>query len=379
MIDVVIDTNIYRADPKREKAAFRVLTKLAENGFFRIHIPRVVEREFSSQQLLSLESTFGDASKFVSNVRKKISEPLAANVKDIEGLIEALRSKAEEEASGSLSRWADEIGATLHEPQPYHGQLVLDAYFSGGAPFSQPKERKDFPDAFIFESVRDLASEKAHLHVVSGDNNLRAACEKIQKVTVFGSLEDFLKSKPCLDAAHHLEHLEKLSLFRKNIHAYQSSLEHHLNSLLLNFLPYRQFEDPCFKSDDNMGAVELLDDIEDLEILEDEIEVLGVDTLVVPFSCRIGALVYYSIYAAEYWAMSDNASSRISVHHNENSTDHYLEANEDVKLEVQGTFSVSFEFESGDDIEDPEEDFDSYLDGADVTLEDVKLIQVVED
>ena len=379
MIDVVIDTNIYRADPKRRKAAFRVLTKLAENGFARIHIPRVVEREFSSQQLLSLESTFGDASKFVSSVRKKISDSLAANVKDIEGLIEVLRSKAEEEASSSLSRWADKIGATLHEPQPHHGQLVLDAYFSGGAPFSQLKERKDFPDAFIFESVRDLASEKAPLHVVSDDKILRTACEKLQKVTVFGSLEDFLKSKPCVDAAHHLEHLEKLSLFRKNIHAYQSNLENYLNSLLLNFLPYRQFEDPSFKSDDHMGAVEMLDDIEDLEILEDEIEILGVDTLVIPFSCRMGALVYYSIYAAEYWAMSDNASSRISVHHNENSTDHYLEANEDLKLEVQGTFSVSFEFESGDGIEDPEEDFGSHLDDADVTLEEVKLIRVVED
>ncbi len=378
MIDVVIDTNIYRADPKREKAAFRILTKLAENGFARIHIPRVVEREFSGHQLSLIDSTFGDASKFISNVRKRLSDSLITNVKGVEVLIKELRSKAEEEVSNSLLRWADEIGATLHEPQPHHGELVLESYFSGGAPFSQPKERKDFPDAFIFQSVRDLASEKEPLYVVSGDNNLRAACENIKKVAVFGSLEDFIKSKPCVDAAHHLEHFEKLSLFRNAIHAYQSRLEEILNILLLNGLPHIQFEDSYFKSDDNMGYVEMLDEIEELDILKDGIEVLGVDTLVIPFSCRIGALVYYAIYASDYWAMTDNASSLINVHHDENSTDHYLQANENVKLEVQGTFSVSFEFESGDEIGNPEKDFDSCLDDADFTLEDVNLIQVVE-
>lgn len=379
MIDVVIDTSIYRADPKREKAAFRVLTKLATNGFVRVHIPHVVEREFSTQQLTLLESTFGEARKFVSSVRKRVSESLTQEVNGIDKLIEEFRAKAEAEVASSLSKWASDINAEIHATKPHHGDLVLNAYFSGDAPFSQPKERKDFPDAFIYESIRDLAKLQGAVHVVSADENLRNACSKIKGVTAYDALEEFLKSEPCVDAAHHLEHLEKLNQFRVNIGSYAPDFLKHINQLLLDYLPYKQFEDSHFKSDDNSGAVEMMEESEDIEIDESKIETLGVDTLLVPFSCRLGALVYYSIFAADYWAMADNESLGISVHQSENSSDHYLEASEDVTLEIHGVFSVSFEFDVGETINDPETDFEPYLEEADVTLEDVKLIQVVEE
>lgn len=379
MIHVVIDTSIYRTDPRREKAAFRILAKLAMNGFVRVHIPHVVEREFSTQQISSLESAFSEARKFTPAIRKKVSESLAHEVNGIEKLIDAFRAKAEAEVASSLSKWATEISAEIHQTQPHHGELVLNAYFSGSEPFSQPKERKDFPDAFIYESMRDLLKQKGAIHVVSADENLRNACAKLAGVTTHDALEGFLKSEPCVDAAHHLEHLEKLNLFRSHIGAYAPDFSGHINRLLLDYLPYRQFEDPHFKSDDHSGAVEMMEDAEDIEIDESKIEILGVDTLLVPFSCCLRALVYYSIFAADYWAMDDNETVGINVHQSENSSDHYLEASEEVMLEIRGVFSVSFEFDLGEKIHDPETDFSSYLEDADVTLEDVNSIAVVEE
>lgn len=379
MIDVVIDTSVYRTDPKREKAAFRVLTKLAANGFVRVHIPHVVEKEFSTQQLASLETTFGESKRFISSILKKVSAPLTHEVNSIDKSIEAFRVKAETAVANSLSSWATEIGAEIHPTQAHHGELVLNAYFNGDAPFSQPKERKDFPDAFIYESIRDLVAQKGGIHVVSADGNLRDSCSKLKRVTTYDALDEFLKSTPCVEAAHHLEHLEKLNLFRSNIGAYTSDFTKHINRLLLNYLPYKSFEDTHFKSDDNSGAVEMMDEPEDIEIDESRIEILGVDTLLIPFSCHLGALVYYSIFAADYWAMADNDSLGISISHDENSSDHYLEANEDVTLEIHGVFSISFEFEQGEKITDPETDFASYLVDAEVTLEDVNSIQVVEE
>jgi hypothetical protein len=379
MINVIIDTSIYRTDPKREKAAFRVLTKLATNNFICVHIPHVVEREFSTQQLSSLESTFSEARKFVSSIRKKVFEPLIHDVNEIETLIEAFHSKAEAEASAALLSWAGQINANLHPTKPHHGKLVLDAYFNGGAPFSQPKERKDFPDAFIYESIRDLARLKKDIHVVSGDENLRIACSQITGVTVHSSLEEFLNFEPCLKAAHHLDHLELLNQFRANIGSYETDVSRQINQMLLNYLPYKQFVDPHFKSDDNSGAIELMDDAEDIEIDSSAIEILSVDTLLIPFSCRLGALVYYSIYAADYWGMDDNELLGITINHDENSSDHYLEANENVTLEIQGIFSISLVFDVGEKIENLETDFSTYLDEAEITLEEITLIQVVED
>lgn len=379
MIDVVIDTSIYRTDPKREKAAFRVLTKLATNGFVRVNIPRVVEREFVTQQLALLETTFGESKKFVSSIRKRISESLTHEVNSIDKLIEAFRIKAEAEIASSLSNWAAEISAEIHHAQPHHGELVLDAYFNGGAPFSQPKERKDFPDAFIYESIRDLVKLKETVHVISADENLRSACAKLKGVKAYEALDEFLKSDPCVEAAHHLEHLERLNLFRSHVGFYAADFAGHINRLLLNYLPYKPFEDPHFKSDDNSGAVEMMDEPEDIEIDENKIEILGVDTLLVPFSCRLDALVYYPIFAADYWVMADNDTHGINVSYDENSSDHYLEANEDVTLQIRGIFSISLEFGQGEDINDPETDFASYLVDAEVTLEEVNSIEVVEE
>ncbi len=47
-----------------------------------------------------------------------------------------------------------------------HGKRVTDAYFAGGEPFSSPKHRMDFPDAFIYESVKDIAAKRGTLHVI---------------------------------------------------------------------------------------------------------------------------------------------------------------------------------------------------------------------
>jgi hypothetical protein len=378
MIDIVIDTCIYRTDPKREKAAFRILTKLATNGFIRVHIPHVVEREFSTQQRELLDTTFGEAKKFVSAIRKKVSESLIHEVNGIDKLIEAFRVKAEAEITSSLSSWAAEISAEIHPPRSHHGELVLNAYFSGSPPFSQAKERKDFPDAFIYESIRDLVKLKESFHFVSADENLRNACAKLKGIKTYATLEEFLKSDPSVEAAHHLEHLEKLNLFRVHIGAYSANFIGHINRLLLNYLPYKPFEDNHFKSDDNSGAVEMMDEPEDIEIDESKIEILGVDTLLVPFSCHLNALVYYSIFAADYWVMNDNDSLGISVSQNENSSDHYLEASEEVTLKIHGVFSISFEFDQEEKINDPEIDFASYLEDAEVTLEDVDSIQVIE-
>src|SRR5690606_14136233 len=100
------------------------------------------------------------ARKFTSSARKRISESLIQEVNGIEKIIEEFRAKAEAEVASSLSKWAKYINAQIHATQPHHGDLVLNAYFSGDAPFSQPKERKDFPDAFIYESIKDLAKLK---------------------------------------------------------------------------------------------------------------------------------------------------------------------------------------------------------------------------
>jgi rRNA-processing protein FCF1 len=56
MIQVVLDTSIYRMDPKRNKAAFRAFTRLCTASKVQLHIPYFVKHEFLSQQRSALEN-----------------------------------------------------------------------------------------------------------------------------------------------------------------------------------------------------------------------------------------------------------------------------------------------------------------------------------
>src|SRR5580692_1229 len=55
MLHVIIDTSIYRNDPKRGKAAFRALTRLCEGGKIVLYVPAYVKGEFVSQQKIAVE------------------------------------------------------------------------------------------------------------------------------------------------------------------------------------------------------------------------------------------------------------------------------------------------------------------------------------
>ena len=50
MLDVLIDSCIYRADRKRSKSSFRIIARLARAGKLRVHVPTYVKNEVISQQ-----------------------------------------------------------------------------------------------------------------------------------------------------------------------------------------------------------------------------------------------------------------------------------------------------------------------------------------
>ena len=50
MLQVVVDTSIYRNDPKRNKAAFRALDRLLRGKKVQLHVPYYVKKEFLTQQ-----------------------------------------------------------------------------------------------------------------------------------------------------------------------------------------------------------------------------------------------------------------------------------------------------------------------------------------
>jgi hypothetical protein len=56
MINVILDTNIYRKNPSLDSASFKALKILASNGYLQLHIPHIVFEEFISQKKRNMKN-----------------------------------------------------------------------------------------------------------------------------------------------------------------------------------------------------------------------------------------------------------------------------------------------------------------------------------
>jgi hypothetical protein len=51
MINLAIDTNIFRDNPTRDKTEYKALKKLIANGKVKLFMPYIIEKEFVTQQV----------------------------------------------------------------------------------------------------------------------------------------------------------------------------------------------------------------------------------------------------------------------------------------------------------------------------------------
>src|SRR5438477_11113742 len=115
MIHILADSTVYRADPRREKAAFKALARLAQGKHVTLHIPEIVRREFLSQE----EKFLQDNAKAIEDALHNLSKrPMDA--KGVEHLKKAasasvdLAKKLEPAASKEFDAWAKSILAKDH-------------------------------------------------------------------------------------------------------------------------------------------------------------------------------------------------------------------------------------------------------------------------
>lgn len=157
MINIVLDTNIYRKNPSRSDLPFQALARLAKAGQVKVHIPYIVEREFQTYRRSLCQDDIRNADSALRSLLKKELSPatmtlVQGTLDGIEGYKEALLLDAEQ----SLPAWANDIGALRQELTIEQSRGALEAYFQGSAPLTEPKKRNDIPDSFIFQAIKAI-------------------------------------------------------------------------------------------------------------------------------------------------------------------------------------------------------------------------------
>src|ERR1700733_335936 len=198
MIRVVVDTNKLPLSPASSSAALSRIDKLISEKVIKVLMPLVVAEEWRTQRADALKTQLQKASSALAGVttQKAILTPeTAGSIEATSTVIETLTPQLEQLSNQLLAQLLSRLNTEVAISKD-HGNRILDAYFQGAPPFSGPKTRKDFPDAFLFEAVREFVDKAGNepVAVVTNDTNLGKHLADLKGVHVFDTLEELVES-----------------------------------------------------------------------------------------------------------------------------------------------------------------------------------------
>jgi len=314
-LNIILDSNIYWSDRNFRKKDFLLLKGLINHNLIQLHIPSVVKEECLTTNSIEISEDF---SKIKSIIKKLKDKGLHKNEIDRLGFfLEQIEEFVEDVNESANSNWEEFIrnsNSIVHEIKKEHGVKVITDYFSGEAPFKHRKNREDFPDAFIYQSIIDINESYNNLIFVSRDKNLRMHVEKNIKLYSFSSFYDFYKSKVC--EPYKEEYEDILSIRDESLELKESKDE-----LIRNFERYLyddfyhisfQDLDDTYDNDQSETEIQGVEKVNSIELVEEDIEFIE-DRIHLAFNVELDALVEYYIYKNEYISLPEERTREIGV------------------------------------------------------------------
>lgn len=327
LINVVVDTTAFRNDPQRKSAAWKSLFRLAETQQVQIHISDISRREFVTHREQEFDAAIGDAKRFARKLGNIVPEE--SGIADVQTKVAEIESRRGQ-VSGDFDNWLAATSSKVHAVEDRQTSVVLDAYFSGTPPFSKLKSRDDFPDAFIYQMVVGLRDQFSDLCVVTGDKNLGKTIEENDGLTVYQSIDDFVKSEPVSVLATRMANLDWFLSFTTSPDGFASD-----QSLLRSIeeqLPGQKVED---FQEDYEATIEAYGDLVDLEINEDGFYDYGNGVFSIPFTCGSECIVEYFLPKFVYHGLRERAPNSV-----EDWNDHVFRVDQYHDLKISGRIAI---------------------------------------
>lgn len=376
MLHVLLDTNILRQDPQRKSAAFQVLGRLGNAGSLKIHIPYLVRKEFLGHREEEYVEPLQEIEKIYSKIVKKpLPTELQEDLTKQSSALIASISEVCEWVESEFKVWCDHVGAEIHEIHPHHGEKVVESYFKGELPFKKKKNRDDFPDAFILESLKDLASNVDLLNVVVADKHLRDACEKINNVKSFEKLDDFVRSNACHAVFQDAEVADNFEIIMDKLKHKAGEVGEEASNKIFDELVGYTFSDSSIPDDNNEATISILDVPIDAGLKWDEAIYYGSGVLSIPFEFEMTATADYYIFKSDYYCMDEKRAESIGISEYDNR--HYFEAEEDFRLVVSGSIAISLDLTRVPHEGVLLEHLDNVLDDIQIEVSEIKNISVL--
>lgn len=334
-MNLLIDTNIFRANPKRDKGEFQALERLAKSGHVRLYIPYFVQREFITARTQNYREELKKIFSGARGIKRKGEIPfLKQLIDDIENtetgeLEEKLSTYLEEE----FNEWIDNIKGTRLKVEPTHGQRVSQDYFAGNRPFKHRKSRDDIPDSFIWQNIVDLLENVDHLNVISNDGTLYKACEAHDQISAFDDLIKFIELDKCQEWLREGRKEENIRQVEQRIPLNRERIFDLIEEKLPKELMLTEVYHKIIPSDDNRGFIFTFDQPTHIELEESDIFNIGQSDFIMPFSAKMRVELNYSLFKQDLIELEED---RIKKIYKTERNRHYYSVDEWFTLDISG-------------------------------------------
>lgn len=229
-INVTIDTNIFDACKYdlSENSTLQVLANHVNEGKVRIYLSDIVLREAKAH----LEKQAKDLYSLIRKNRADLLNVAGENFIEFAGLEGYIAIPNKEKVIENPCARFDEYIRSL-KPVIFDNTLIdiggiIEDYFEYNAPFEHSeKKRKEFPDAFIANQIRE-GLPKSDAVIISADKGFKSACSKGGDYIFYDSLGDLYNKISEQDTDYELtisilnELDEKINLaIKKNVENYE--------------------------------------------------------------------------------------------------------------------------------------------------------------
>ncbi|QYJ67683.1 PIN domain-containing protein [Flavobacterium litorale] len=301
-MNIIIDSTEFRKDRGLNKSELALLKDMGHFNLLNLHIPWFVYKESTTTSVKELKTELNKIKNSLEAFnRKGISPYDYETAKKLADEIEKLFDKAEDSNKNLWLEFIKTSKAKLYQFDEKESIIVFNAYFNGDIPFKSVKSRGDIPDAFIFQTIKKIASTRP-VHLISGDKKLRCICNSnLPNIITHESIETFLKNSEFLllkQKYNKLLELKKIEDAKELMLDYEDNFEDAVYEYISR-VNYLELYETDFPSDGGEVTVVAIDDSK-LKIEKDEIEFID-DKFYVPISIDGIASIYFYVFKADYW------------------------------------------------------------------------------
>ena len=368
MIDLVIDTNIYRKNPKLDNSDFLVVKKLSDANYLKVKVPYIVQREFQTQQR---EQCKKDLDKSLSGINALLRRPFSTEkfeeIKAIKQIVEETYDNTLEESESYFNNWLHAVGGDVIPLCAEQALNAMEAYFKGESPLTNLKNREDIPDSFIVQAINKISNESQEIVVIAEDVKVKHSFTGNDKIECYSQLNDFIKTPSVQDKLKDIDLIVDLPAIFEAINEYEENeaeLQSGISWAIGDYIVGSIITDGTIPDDNNEATISSFGDVESIELELDNLLYYGSGIVGIPFQLEINVDAYYYIFKADYYGMEYPPS--VSEHN-----DHYYEAEDEFYVTVQGVAIITFDRDNLDFA-----DFSNSLDLASLKIDSIESIDL---